>query len=360
MERFLAPLILTALLSSCAQSVSTPRPATALVQEIASDRSDPRHSLLASVPSADRFGDLVLVGSPQMCDHYSEALLGADFHNNADGSLCPDGLKDFSGETVVCITDPLFEASEDRLRDFAVRMSVAAVDSVYNLGRYDLDGLGRKRGAKQIILCDPEFSLWGRFDADTLFALTGCGIRIFSPIEEAINAVLGRESDHPLNIALLGPEEKVLSGIYTDVAAEQFALHRARGAELHPFAVTDTTDILPAILDHYRESGGEKPFDHLIIDDPAVQPAALEESALRILSVMCPESVTYGKLLSRGFRVTSSAQALTAACYDALRKENLFTFKIALPAASRYCAVSRPDGSGEGYMTVPEDSYVQD
>lgn len=359
MKRIHALLLFPAVICACTQNIIAPRPTTELVESIAFDRDDPRNELLRSFAEPERTGDIVLLGSERMCAYYASALLAADFRDNVDADRDSDGLRDFAGETVTTISDGIFEggASPADTRDLVVGLALAAVDTTYNVAKYDIEGQGRKPSAKIIVLCEPEYGVSGLFDVDTLFTLTGCGIPVVSPVESALRTVL--QNSAPMNIAILGSSSDVEAGVYETMAKEQFALHRARNSEIHAFAA-DSVEVLTSLLDDYVAEGLERPFDVLIIDDPDVDVAAVTEESGRILSVMCPESVTYGRLLTRGFTIVSTADVLCHVCYDALRSKNLFTFKIAAPAACNYAAVPRPDGVDGGYMIVPQKTYVQD
>lgn len=359
MSKTHVPFLLMALLGACTQNISTPRPTTALVEEIASDRSDPRNMLLNGFGSPDRNGDIVLVGSERMCAHFSSALMEADMRDNVDAGLRPDGLSDFAGETVtsICDMEPDSTAGVEALRDKVVNLVLAAVDTVYNMARYDMEGQGRKQPAKVVVLCDAAYSVSGRFDVDTLFSLTGCGIPVYSPFESTLHSIIRRTS--PVNIAVIGSSADVDAGVYETIAREQFARLRSRNSDIHAFSA-DSVGVLTALLDEYAAGSGERPLDVLVIDVPGVDVSLIREEAGRILSLMCPESVTYGHLLSRGFSIIPTADVMCSVCYDALRSTNLFTFKIAPPAASGYAAIARPDGMEGGCLVVPQDNYVQD
>ncbi|MBP5719919.1 MAG: hypothetical protein J6W82_02495 [Bacteroidales bacterium] len=87
------------------------------------------------------------------------------------------------------------------------------------------------------------------------------------------------------------------------------------------------------------------------MDDLGVDLSAFKESLERITSVMNAESLTYGNLISPGFKIIDSRSRICKATYSILRKENLFTHLISQPRQLDYMLIPK-SGSEKAMMLL--------
>ena len=358
-----ACLLFFFILCSCGKQVQTGRDTIDLVKSISSTPDSPEKVLLSSLSRPSPAGDVYIIGSPQSCRIISDSFLQCDMRENARGRNWRDGLKDFAGETFDCICDSSYtpyadyvsRCGEDAVRELAVRLSLSALSSNCSVSIYDLDGNCEKTQAKMIILADPVMLEFGKFDVDTLFSLTSCGIPVVSPLELALDEVLGSDKKH-FNVGLMCESLYVGKGLYPalfDAKTNQFDIVGARCWES---SVDASGKALAQFLDAYVLAGGVEPLDALIVDDwhLDLEDIYAELSAIRDFSR--EESMRYGKLLSQSFSVFSSSAATMRACYDLLRDNNLFTHKIAQPAVRTFIVSPRQDAEGIQYLVIPSEN----
>ena len=167
----LATAVLLAAAAACRPAAEEGRPTIQLVRDIAADKTDHRNALLHSLASPDRHADIAIIGDRLHSDALAQAFMTNDVRDNIDGSNNPDGLQDFSGECITVYVDDASSAPTlvgrgeyETLRNFVVNEMLSAVDTVYNLAQFDLEGLGKKSGAKVLVLSDPAFEAYGKFD----------------------------------------------------------------------------------------------------------------------------------------------------------------------------------------------------
>ena len=87
------------------------------------------------------------------------------------------------------------------------------------------------------------------------------------------------------------------------------------------------------------------------MDDLGVDLSVFKESLDRITSVMNAESLTYGNLISPGFRIIDSRSRICKATYSILRKGNLFTHFISQPRQLDYMLIPK-NGSDKAMMML--------
>lgn len=359
------PLLLSLLLlpAACRRQAVEVRPTIPLVREILSARSDLRAQMLrdaACLPASD----IAIIGSELNCDRLAELFLFRDEQDNVDARMHRDGLPDFAGETFACIGDPvpyemlLASRGEEELRRQTVLRVLAALDTVVHISPYDLDGLGAKPSAKMVVLADPYLTEFGAFDVDTLLRSTGCRVPVVSAIELMIGEVFSRSERSDLSVGILCDPQYAESGIYERIFARMAGERQMHGASVVVSGVTARDSVLRVFLEQYVASGRSRPLDAILIDDLFVRPEPLKSELAEIVSVMNESSMTYGRLFSRDFFFLNAFDEVSAACYNFLRQNNLFTHNIAKPQATFYRPVERPGAEDRSIILIP-GSYVQ-
>lgn len=362
--RAVRPLLLVLLLlpAACRRQVEETRPTIPLVREILASRSDPRALMLRDRESRPA-SDITLIGSEFACERLAEMLLFRDSQDNVDARVNGDGLPDFAGETFALIEDSvpyadILRDSPEELRRQTVARVLSALDTVVHISPYDLDGLASKPSSKMVVLADPFLSEYGGFDVDTLLRSTGCRIPVVSTIELLLDRAFARGGRYDLSVGILCDPQFDSTGIYERIFSRMARERRMSGATLVVQGVSSRDSVLHTFLKNYAASGQTKPFDAILIDDLSVRPDALKSELAEIVSVMNESSMTYGRLVSRGFFFLNAFDEVAATCYNYLRQNNLFTHNIAKPQVSVYRPVRRP-GSEDGSIILIPGSYVQ-
>ena len=360
---FLPVLLLVA---GCQVVTAPPRPAVDIVNSIAAERDGSYHHMLSSFAAPDKDGSIALIGTASQCDTLLSLFAACDRHDNVDGKPIADGLPDFAGEQIFGYADAssasyesiLSSGNTDVLRDFVVRASLAAVDSVYSITQYDIEGQGRKSPAKLLVLADPCYDIYGQFDIDTLMQITGCGISTITPMGAAFDEVCSASSALA-TIGVLTDPDWSGKGLYPEIIRQEFSARKLAGAEAVVFSVRDSTDALIDFLDKYIASGHDSRLDAIIVDDLSVDVAAMNETLGRITSVASQESVTYGKLVAPDLHIISTTDALMNVCYRTLRSQNTFTHNISFPETGSFFSVKNPAEGQEGYLFIRNIAHVQ-
>lgn len=351
---FLPVLLLVA---GCQAVTAPPRPAVDIVNRIAADRDGRYYHMLSTYAVPDKYGSIALIGTASRCDTLLSLFAACDRHDNVDGKPFADGLPDFAGELIAAYADAS-TTEADALRDFVVRASLAAVDSVYSITQYDIEGQGRKSPAKLIVLADPSYNVHGKFDIDTLMQITGCGIRTVTPMKAAFDELFSGTAEVS-SIGVITGQEWSGKGLYPEIIRQEFSSRKLSGTEAVVFAVRDSSDALIDFLDKYVSSGHDGRLDAIIVDDINVNTAAMNETLGRITSVASQESVTYGKLVSPDLRIISTKDALMNACYGMLRSQNTFTHNISYPETASFSSVKTPAEGQDGYLFIRNLAHVQ-
>ena len=365
----LATAVLLAAAAACRPAAEEGRPTIQLVRDIAADKTDHRNALLHSLAAPDRHADIAIIGDRLHSNAIAQAFMTNDVRDNIDGTRNPDGLQDFSGECITVYVDDASSAPAlvgrgeyETLRNFVVNEMLSAVDTVYNLAQFDLEGLGKKSGAKVHVLSDPAFEAYGKFDIDTLFTLTGCKLDVITPVHAMLDNVFEGREGKALTIGVLCDSSYYENGIYSDIIRQEFAARGASGSDtvILPIAQNDTTDLLQDFLDRFIVSGRQGALDALIVDDLDVDMEALRTRLGVLTSVTSAVSLTYRGRVSQDFRIIGLSEAITDSCFRILRERNLFSHDIAFPRGRGFMFIPRPDKDSEGFLTIPALAYVQD
>lgn len=360
------PLLFLLLLfpaAACRRQAAEFRPTIPLVREILSTRSDARAQLLRDRQS-EPASDIAIIGPELNCEQLAELFLSRDEQDNVDARQVRDGLPDFAGETFACIEDAepcdaaLAAVGTEAFRTRTVLRVLSALDTVVHISPYDLDGLAAKASSKALVLADPYLAEYGGFDVDTLFRSTGCRIPVFSPIELMIDRALARGGRPDLSVGILCDPRYAATGIYERIFERLAAGRNMPETGVFVFGTAARDSVLRSMMKQYVASGRSKPLDAILIDDLSVRPDSLKSELAEIVSVMNESSMTYGRLVSRNFFFLNAFDEVSAACYNFLRQNNLFTHNIAKPQVTVYRPVARP-GSEDGSVILIPGSYVQ-
>lgn len=351
---------------SCKPSEQVGRKTVPLVRNIISDKDSP-YNLLIDGRAANPSDDICVIGSEAACNSIADALLSLDQRDNVDGKMYSDGLLDFSGETVCCIIDSdsqdypgVLSRHEDvSLREGAVRLALAAIDTTYHLSPYDISGRGGKVPAKVIVLTDPHLIQYAKFDIDTLFRATDCSIPVISSLDVMLDDVFEAASGRSVNVGILCDSANVHSVAYNSIF--NAAMHRNgaknSGCVVIPARAKDKGTMLD-FLDDFIGTGIELPLDFIIIDSYSVDIDEMKADLATAVSVMNEESMTYGKLISESFAFVDPASSISRRCYELLRGENLFTHNISKPQTVSYYSAARPDAEDDSIILI-SGAYVQ-
>lgn len=345
------------LVAGCQAVTAPPRPAVDIVNRIAADKDGRYHHMLSSYAAPDKDGSIAIIGTASQCDTLMSLFSACDRHDNVDGKPYADGLPDFAGEQIAAYAD-VSSSESDALRDFVVRASLAAVDSIYSITQYDIESQGRKSPAKLIVLADPGYNIYGKFDIDTLMQITGCGIRTITPMGAAFDELFSGAAEVS-SIGIITGKEWAGKGLYPEIISQEFSSRNLSGTEAVVFAVRDSSDALVDYLDKYEASGHDGRLDAIIVDDINVNVDEMNATLGRITSVTSQESVTYGKLISPDLRIISTKDALMNACYLMLRSQNTFTHNISYPETVSFYSVKNPAEGQDGYLFIRNLAHVQ-
>lgn len=364
MRRFLIALSFAVLtvLPSCRQEAEKGRDTIPFVKAVVSDTDGPEHSMLSGMSKVPSSGDIYVIGSAESCKLMGQKFIECDVIENARGRQWSDDLKDFAGETFSCICDQTFAPykafydsfGSDCLREAAVRLALSSLSPKCSVSIFDVDGNLSKTPAKMIILADPWLVEYGKFDIDTLFTMTSCGVPVISPEDLGFEALLGGGKKY-FNIGILGDSLYVGKGLYPAMFCTKTSHYDVVGARM--FEAASVT--LAGFLDSYAEAGNTEPLDALLVDDWNTDVAAMKTELAGIRDFSREESMKYGKFLSPDFVIFSVPDITMSACYRLLRERGMFTHRIAQPQVRNFVARPRPDGAEMQFLLIPSDN-VQD
>ena len=359
MKRLAYVLSIAALaaLTSCRETVFTPRPTIPLVYSILSDTSS--LNVVKGYHSQDPDGSIAIIGTPEETILLAEKLLTADLVNNIDGSGRPDMLPDFSGEQFDLILDPVAAPYEkflpdntDGLREATVGLSMFAIDTLCRLNPFSADNLKPKSGAKVMLFSSTLVSEFGQFDVDTLIQLAGGVPLTLSPAQALLEeALLGGDK---VNIGVWASAEVAGSGVYEAVHSNLRSASTLK--VLAPESGIDIKERFRSILTQYRKDGCPLPMHVLLLDDFGAPVEEILAEADTIRAGFSEEDLAMAKVLAPDFRVVEATSALCHSCYRMLRRENLFTHNIEYPRASLYR--TEKDHDGNTVLVELSDRYL--
>ena len=334
------------------------------VSEIIGDNSMPEHRMIAGYNVRNASSGVFVLGTRERCSMLCDALVDSDAYDNVDGSAKPDGLKDFAGESICSVTnfggfelpEPVADAA---MRDLTVRNAVIAMDTLCFVSPYDRSGMGKKPLAKMLILASPEMVLNGRYDVDSLFHALGCAMPVISPAELMLNAAFeGAVPGKHFTVGVLCSPESASGAAYKALISSKAASAGIDSVACISFAAEPGTDALKAFLDSYSAQAPSVPIDVLLIDDITQNLPELEESLSHSTSVMNAESMTYGNLIAKSFRILDPRPMVCEAVYSYLRNSNLFTHFISQPKRFEYMLLPK-EGSEHSLILLPyNERYV--
>lgn len=350
-------------LASCQCPTHGGRDTIELVKALAADPGSPEHTLLAGNAKPSSSGDIYIIGTEEACTLISSRFADCDIVENARGRNWGDGLKDFAGETFACVLDDAFSPYQEyaaangreALREHSVRLALASLSPRCNVSVYDLEGNYEKRPAKMLLLADPWMLDSGKFDIDTLFALTSCNVPVVSPQELLFNAALGGEKKY-FNLGIACDSLYLQSGIYKSLFEAKAREFDVVGARSFQAASAGSAGTLAGFLDSYVAAGNTAPLDAVLIDDWNVDTDSLKVEISAIRDFNREEYMNYGKLISPGFTVFTSSAETLAYCYKILRQRSLFTHIIAQPRQCAYTIKTAPESSAGSFLMIPVEN----
>ncbi len=352
------------LLASCVQQRQGGKETIDYVLNIAGNTSSPEYALLSGKSKVSSDGAIYILGSPETCKLAGDSFMACDIFENVRAKRQSDGLKDFSGETFSLVLDGSFTPGSlsgaaghnTSLRERVVRLALSSLSDKCSVSVYDLEGNEPKSPAKVIILADPSMFDGGKFDIDTLFSLTSCGVPVVSPQDLLFESVFGGTKKY-FNVGLMCDSLYASSGVYKTIFDEKVAQHKLMSAKyFENYTPADTLHRLSSFLDAYANSGRTEPLNALLIDDWRVDKRALLDELKLIRDFSREEFMRYGRLISPDFTIFSSSELTMKYCYLKLREMSLFTHRIAYPQIKSYTIKPLPGGSTLEFLMIPSEN----
>lgn len=365
----LVAAIMVTALYSCAPKPQTGRTTIPFVSGILQDEDNRYNTLLRGTSSANPSGSIYIIGDADAVLSLAEDFAVRDSRDNVDGSIKPDGLPDFAGETISCILDTaglfkgiLSEAlaggNDTALREFAVRLLLGAVDPVCHISPYDIEGIGSKSAAKLVVLADPYLAQYAGHDIDTLLTSSGSVIPVICPIDEMLEVAFASNQGRDINMGVICDGGYAGSDIYArwfSEASDKAGSMSSGFTCLPASAAADS--VLVSFLDGYIAKGDARPLNVIAVDTYSVSPDKMKSDYAGLISLMNEDSMKYARYFAKDFRFLHAADAVTSRCYELLRTGNLFTHNIAKPQIETFYPAFSPEDEKELFL-VP-GNYVQ-
>ena len=297
-----------------------------------------------------KYGSISVVGPLDDAFFMAEEFLSCDRFDNVDGRGKPDGLPDFSGETLTVISDEadspysgyVNAADETHLREVAVWNFLSALDTVSYASQYDREHKFRKTGAKVAVLASSYLSAYGYADIQALDSK----VKVISPVHSMFRYALEKSSGKEVSIGVWTTDEILGSGIYSTVASgisEQYP--SMTYSVLCPARDSSLENRILTYLRLYRASGADRKLDAVLVDDLPLKADELND-ALDDMRVNADDSLAvYWNMLSDSFGFVDARMAASTECMEYLRSENQFTHRIAYPKADFYVTVPETESS---------------
>lgn len=367
--RILIGIAIFAGLCSCRPQVTPPRPTIALVETIVADTSG-MGRIAARAGHGSVQGSVALIGEPLEGILLARRFVSTDRLDNIDGRPGRDSLPDFAGETFDVILDaynapynhflkggPDRSGQLDSLRAAAVLNAVFAWDSTCFVSASEPESRLAKSRAKVLVFTSALQAEYGLFDVDTLQQLAGGKSHLVSAVHTLLEDAL---EGGARNLAVWTSRDVRISGVWQAV----FAQLEAEGATLSvitPESALDVRTEFRDVLRQHRATG--RTLDALLIDSYALDAAFFRGEVELIRRAGTDEDAALDKMLSPDFRVLDAATSVVGSTYKLLRRENLFTHRIARPYARFYETAESLDGNSvlvEVAASYVQNAYVPD
>lgn len=182
LRKLLLALFAVFVFSGCVRKTCGSTNTIKLVEDILADTSSVRYSLVNGFDENYVKGKIAIIAPQARTSVLVKYLTSCDIFDNVDGSKNPDGLPDFSGETILCMPEivnvPDSTTDKDRIRELIV---IQVLDGV-------------QHGAKVVILA-PELAAAGLEDVDYLFESLGKDLPVITmPVFEGDSANVKSDS----------------------------------------------------------------------------------------------------------------------------------------------------------------------
>jgi hypothetical protein len=338
-------------------------PPVQYVSEIISNNSSSEHLMVRNYNADATAGAIFILGSKGRCEQLAGVLMESDVYDNVDGSSRPDGLKDFAGETICTVAnftgfgDMVQNGKGGELRELTVRNVLAAMDTLCYVSPYDRSGMGKKPGAKLVVLGSACMTECGLYDVDSLFNALGCNLPVISPMQLLLDeAARSAKAGKVLTVGVIsGNAPAEVYGSFLDKKVAKAGVDSVLCVGYH---IPAGENPLISFLDYYSSCGYDKPLDILLVDDLSVDIDQINESLKVITSVMNAESMTYGNLIAPGFKVADTGSRVSKATYHSLRSRNVFTHRISQPRKLDYMILPREDAGKEMMLLQYNERYI--
>ena len=357
---YLFPALL--LLTSCFHNGKGSGISLSYVETVLEDTSAVGYHVLRAHDTEDKYKSIAVVGSPEETLPVINEMMSADYFNNIDGRMIPDGLPDFSGEMIEGLLDVanspydgyVLNDNGNYLREINVRNFISALDTNYIYSPYDRNQLECKSGSKIVIFGSTYSSCYGMADVDTLRQFSKVDVPIFSPVDCMFDKVLARRN-RAKHLCVWTTDEKVNTGLYPDAYGLYLKTRTVSGPELlvfNPDKYVGTQRRFMDILDLYLEYDFNEPISCMIVDDPGVNMEELELLVKNLKDDQDESKLAYRNVLADDFEFIYPARAIAESVFRFMREKNCFTHKISYPVF-------------KGYMTypvndMPVNSYTDD
>lgn len=368
-NHLLIGIVAMALLCACKPRVAPPRPTIALVEAIVADTSGVGRVVRSAGHGAVQ-GSVALIGEPRDGILLVRRFLAADRVDNIDGQARRDSLPDFAGEVFDVILDDynapyhhFFSEGPDpanrldSLRTAAVQNAVFAWDSTCFRSASELESRLGKSRAKVLVFTSAMQAEYGLFDVDTLQQITGGKSHLVSALNVLLEEALEGGAK---NLAVWTSRDTRVSGVWQHVFA-QTAEPGTSLTVITPESALDIRTEFRDVLRQYRTTG--RSLDALLIDSYDADQLPLLGEVAMIRRGGTDEDAALDKMLSPAFRILDAGSSVVRSTYQLLRRENLFTHRIARPSARYYETAEAPDGNpvlvevGAAYV---QNAYVSD
>lgn len=355
-------LLAASLALSCRNTAVPPRPTIPLVHAVVADTAGLRH-LPARAGNRGVQGSIAIIGEPSDAIFLARRFQVMDQVDNVDGRFQRDSLPDFAGEHFDVLLDAFNapyahflqegagEQQVDSLRETAVRGALFAWDSTcFKSAAQPLPELAKQQ-AKILIFTSSLHARWGLFDVDTLQQLCGGHSRLLTPMLTQLADAAAAGATH---LAVWTSREVRSAGVWEAVFAETQP-ETASLQVLSPDAALDVRTEFRQLLRQYLATGQR--LDALLLDHYHMDMAQLLSELALIRRGGTEEDASLDKMLSPDFRIIDPASSVVRATYDLLRRENLFTHRIARPGLSYY--ETEESGIGTPVLVAVTAPYIQ-